>query len=53
MEMVYKMDVGVMIKKVEVDIEFLDDYGILFNKLLLVGRDLLKENLMSVLNKMY
>lgn len=53
MEMVYKMDAGAMIKKVEVDIEPLDDYGTLSNKLSLAGRDLLKENLKSVLNKTY
>lgn len=53
MEMVYKMDAGDMIEKVQVDILDDDNYGTLSSKLSLAGRDLLKKRLPDILSKTY
>jgi len=53
MEMVYKMDAGDMIEKVQVDILDSDNYGTLSSKLSLAGRDLLKKRLPDILSKTY
>src|SRR5690606_38880506 len=53
MEMVFKMDAGAMIDKASLQIEAFDDYGILSQKLSLIGRDLLKKNLDNIIKGNY
>jgi len=53
MEMVYKMDAGAMIKQRSIEILNEDNYGSLSHKLSLVGSELLKETLPSILSNKY
>lgn len=53
MEMVYKMDAGPIIYQEEIMIDPNDDYFSLSNKLSLLGKRMLKENLNDLLNNNY
>jgi len=53
MEMVYKMDAGNIIKQRTINIEETDDYETLSDKLSLLGRDLLREELPNILSDNY